>query len=351
MRSRINESTSSFLKATEFKYSLENFRGITIIIVMLSHLSSLSTIGDFAGVYRFIFVNATTWFVFISGYLLSHIEFNGNFEFKKYFFKKLKFVICPYLILSIPAILAALYICRPHIYDLNVFEYALWALLTGGNVVPPMWFIPMIFLFILLTPILQKIKRRLLPYITAFFLIISIFSWRPYGNLNPFLSLVHFFGFFLLGMYLHVINEKIYKMSNRSAIMLIAIGIFLFVTLYIYQGQSIEQVSYINFWYRIGELNSLQLGKLLLLISLFVFFEKFLDKKNEILSGMAKISFGLFFIHGFYMVIFSRFITPLALENSIAIGIEFMMYVPLSIISVYAIKKIFKTSSKYVIGC
>ena len=139
----LNIGGGTRMATKDFKYSVENFRGIAIFFVMLSHLSSFSSLGPAGKYLLFTFVDATTWFVFISGYLFSHIEKNINFKYIDYIYKKFKFVIIPYLILSIPAILVGLYFQRHTLLELNVAEYILWSLSVGGSVVGPMWFIPM----------------------------------------------------------------------------------------------------------------------------------------------------------------------------------------------------------------
>ena len=129
-------------------------------------------------------------------------------------------------------------------------------------------------------------------------------------------------------------------------------GLILFIiTLFKYLNYSDIKHNYIGYFYKIGDFNHILFGKLLLLISIFVFFEKFLNTKNELLSRFAQISFGLFFIHGFYMRIFGRFVAPLALKTQLITLIEFILVVPMSILTVYILKKTLKNRSKYVIGC
>src|SRR5699024_519791 len=53
--------------------------------------------------------NCTIIFVFISGFLFEHL-FAKNFNFLRYFNKKLKYVIGPYLLVSIIPILDKLYV-------------------------------------------------------------------------------------------------------------------------------------------------------------------------------------------------------------------------------------------------
>lgn len=121
---------------SKFRYSLENFRGVAIIFVMLSHISSFQSMGAASNYLFFFLGDATAWFVFISGYLFYYLEVN-KFKYFDYMQKKLKYVILPYLILSIPAILVGLYFLRNILYDLTPLNYTFWSLLTGGMVVGP----------------------------------------------------------------------------------------------------------------------------------------------------------------------------------------------------------------------
>ena len=338
--------------AKDFKYSIENFRGIAIIFVMLSHLSSFSSLGSAGRYLHFTFVDATTWFVFISGYLFSHIEKNINFKYIDYIYKKLKFVIAPYLILSIPAILAGLYFQRHSLLELNAAEYTLWSLSVGGSVVGPMWFIPMIAVFFLLSFIFNSIKGYSLILATIPLLLLSIFSFRPYMDMNPFFDFIHFAGFYLFGMSMHTLGSYITKFSKSLSLFVISVTCLGFLTLLVYFGENFTLNSqYTSFYKNLGAFNSMQLGKFILLIFVFFFLEKFYNKHSKTLSYFAKVSFGLFFIHGFYMLIFGRYLSPILPSSPITFLIEFIIIVPGSIVTVHLLKTILKSRSKYVIGC
>ena len=139
---------------SKFRYSLENFRGIAIFFVMFSHIISIQSMGRLGGYLYYFVGDATTWFVFISGYLFYYLEVN-NFKYADYLWKKLKYVILPYLILSIPVIFFWISISQNLLYGLTPLKFMLWSLLAGGIAVGPMWFIPMIALFFIFTPVFR----------------------------------------------------------------------------------------------------------------------------------------------------------------------------------------------------
>lgn len=336
----------------EFKYSVENFRGIAIVFVMLSHIGSFSTLGDTGKYIVFLFSDATTWFVFISGYLFAYLESSENFDFKKYASKKLKFVVMPYAILSIPAVSAGLYFDRHILYNLSSFEYILWSLSVGGSVVAPMWFIPMIVLFFLSSPIFFRMNNKYFLFIVTFVLLLfSVFSARPFGNQNPIFSFFHFLGFYVLGIYLYHLRFAIQKLSKNSALAISMSGLILFLTTLFLCVKEWELGAYYSFYAQIGKFNPMQLGKFFLLLSVFIFLEQFGNFHNKYLSYFAKISFGLFFIHGFYMLVFNRFGLVIAKSSASRLFLELLVVVFLSIVSVALLKKILGKSSRYVIGC
>lgn len=330
------------------KYSIENFRGISIIAVMLSHLGSYLLPNE--RIYlSILFGDVTTFFVFISGYLFSHVYFEKEFNFFNYIYKKIKFIAAPYLILSTPVIIAGMYYSRPELLGLSRLEYLGWSLFVGGSVITPMWYMPVIFIFFLFSPLLFRLKSDLILYFfTLIFMSLSLFTGRPYSNANPILSFFHFFGFYLFGMFAYNIRNYISNISKNESIIIICFFTLIFsITSRLSIGINQEA----TFFSDLGKLNLITLGKLAILISIFLYLNKFQDTKNQVLGYFAKISFGLYFIHGFYMAVFFKFILPHIESSASRFLFEFFTVIFLSFVTVFLIKTILKRSSRYVIGC
>jgi len=337
----------------KYKYSIENFRAIAIIFVMLSHITSYSALGSFQSFVKFLVVDATTFFVFISGYLFAHTESCKNFNYLRYLLRKVQFVISPYLLLLVIPIAMGVFFKQYVFLQLNITEFIFWSLIMGGVQVGPMWFIPLIALFFLLSFVFIRLKPGLfLGFITIIALLISIYTQRPFGNLNPFLSFIHFLGFYLLGISLFYSQNFFEKFSIRFSILLI-INCFIIFLGSFYFSMNVEEEQFIfqGFFYRVGLLNFMQLGKLALLMGIFLFLEKFYNRKNNYLSYLAKISFGLFFIHGYYMVLVSRFVSSNIKDDALMLLVELTIVIIFSIITVYVIRKLIPIKSRYVIGC
>lgn len=317
---------------------------------MLSHISVANFPGRSGDYLHYFLADATAWFVFISGYLFYYLEINKFFYFS-YLKRKWKFVITPYLTLSIPAIAAGLYLGRHIMYDLSVPAYILWALTTGGTMVGPMWFIPMITIFFLLTPLFRLIARsNWIVAVAAIGLIFSLFSFRPYFNTNAIFSFAHFVGFYLLGIAMAKHEDKLKNLSHPwvACIVGISLAIF-FLFAYLYPGIDKDQA---HFYGTIGSLNHILVGKFSLLVAIFFLFERFVNYQQDGLAFLAKISFGLFFIHGFMSLFFGRWFSQLSYANPYIKSLTEVGFVIVgSIVIVVLVKRATGNWSRYVIGC
>jgi hypothetical protein len=336
-----------------YKHSIENFRGIAIVFVMFSHITSYSAIGPLEAFIRFLVADATTFFVFISGYLFAYTEPRRNFNYFMYLKKKMQFVIRPYLLFLVLPLMLSLFERQFIINDLNIFEHILWSVTVGGAQVGPMWFIPMISLFFLFSFVFVRLKSGfLLGVMTVFFLVVSIYTSRPIFNINPFLLFIHFLGFYLLGISFFNLDNFFNKISSSlSVLLIVTCGLVFFLSFYFNVNESKILSDYQGFFDKLGVLNLMQLGKLGFLISLFLFLEKFYNHKNNYLSYLAKISFGLFFIHGYYMIFTSRLVLPLIKDDVLKLLFELIIVIIFSLVTVYLMRKMMPNKSRYVIGC
>lgn len=121
---------------------LHNFRGLAIIFIVATHCISIF---DWASapllrdVLGRVVANGTVFFLFIAGYLFHHLS--SGFRAIPYWRNKLRFVVLPYVIVSIPAIALATTIVRrdglrPGFYDQSVFWQVLEFLGTGSHLSP-----------------------------------------------------------------------------------------------------------------------------------------------------------------------------------------------------------------------
>jgi peptidoglycan/LPS O-acetylase OafA/YrhL len=334
-----------------YKHSIENFRGLAILFVMLTHIGSIQGQLPLGRLIHFVIGDATTWFVFISAYLFRYVELK-RFNYLSYLGKKFRYVLLPYLILSVPALLVAIWAGKPARHGLSDAGYIGWVLVTGGQVVGPMWFVPMIALFFLVSPLFLKITNTAWGWaIVLAWLLFSVLSGRPYSNSNPALSFLHFGGFYALGIIAADSPTRISQLSRRAAVgmTLVCLAVFLMAfDIFLHEPPS----EMLTFGEKIGNFNAMQVGKLALLGIVFVVFEKYLNRPVLWLEKLAKISFGLFFIHGFVAAGFAWLMQSVFIKlDSLYMLAELSTVVLMSVWLTTLIKRLLGQRSRYVIGC
>jgi hypothetical protein len=330
---------------------MENFRGLAIFFVMLSHISTFRLYGEAGKFISFVVGDATTWFVFISGYLFYHVE-HKKFSYGSYLLKKVKFVLLPYSIISVPAILTGIVFSRHYLLGLTPVAYAGWSLAVGGAVFGPMWFIPMITIFFMFSAIFNKLGRtQLQVWVVGITILFSLFSRRPVGNLNPFLQFLHFLGFYLLGVMIASNGDAVARLrtAKGAKYVIFVLSIVFLVTAFWYSRAESETLGFFD---GIGIFNKLQFGKLLLLTIVFYLFEQYLDHPNRLLGWLAEISFGLFFIHGIYMSVYQKLVQVYPPEHEFSmVAMELGLVLACSVFTVTLLKFVLRGKSRYVIGC
>ncbi len=268
------------------------FRALAIFFIVAGHtIDAFVWSGDenMERILRIFVSNGSVLFVFIAGYLFQHLSI--KYETRKYYKSKLKNVISPYLFVSIPAILVFVTIVErdsvwPGFYDNPIWIQVLSFYFTGKHLAP-LWFIPMIAIFYLIAPFLIKAdKNKTIYYFLPVFILISCFVDRGL----PHKSFIHFFSAYLLGMacskYKQSLNPLI---SHRlflypAFVMVVFPGALEFLTM---NGT----MTYLNF-----------LQKSVMSIFFLGLFYKFNSKLNsELVSTIANNSFGVFFIHSYFL--------------------------------------------------
>jgi peptidoglycan/LPS O-acetylase OafA/YrhL len=342
-------------KPGEHLLYIENFRAIAIVLVILSHLSAWQHISQSLSIsYKFHFGNATTVFVFISGFLFKYLADEKGYDYFYYMKAKCKNVLSPYLFFSLIATTVAILSGRYMMYGLTVDSFALWSLLVGGAVVAPLWFIPMIFLFFFLSPLLIRVSNsRFFAAFLMIFMLLSLFTSRPYYNQNPFLSCIHFSGFFFLGMFFSiksVRNSVLISGDLKYLVLLVSTAIYMFSYFCCKNDLSNDAV---GFYFSMASINYHQLGKLSLIIFLFIVLKNTLNTKVKILAYVANISFGLFFTHGFFIAAFNSIATRYYINSSLLYFIlEMLFAVGLSIFFIELVRRVLGNKrSRYVVGC
>jgi hypothetical protein len=340
-----------------FLNSLNYFRAIAIIFIVFGHSYWLAD-------YEFTTINSKTirnltaggtfFFVFISGFLFHHI-FYKKFNSRKFFKGKFKYVVLPYLIMSVLPI--ANYILKNGYTLENSFYYLKpigYCLVTGAHLLA-YWYIPFIILvfalsFIYIRFIKLNIKYQLLVF--CFLSIVSVFLHRPQRDIIylAIQSLAYFTPFYLFGIICSEKKEILYSKLVGKELVLLSIGL-LIVILQVYVG---VVGNYEKPPFEFDGIDLMFVHKLIFCVFFMIFLHRFETVKSKFLDVVAKNSFGIFFIHGYYILIFLLLKSRLNFsfpQNSflIYLGVAIIIFI-LSLLTSMLIRKLIPKYSRSIIG-
>lgn len=334
-----------------FLSHIHTFRGIAIFSVVLTHcLVVLNSIFDWGAVkplYVAISVlgaNGTTLFVLIAGYLFQHLV--DKYQFRTYFRRKLLYVILPYLFMSLPVIVVHLLGVTSLENPYSGLPAALQVLLfyaTGQHLLP-MWFVPMVFLIYLLSPLLHWMDRHPRSY-WLLIPLLALATLVPRTHLNPLQSLVHFLPIYVLGMFLSRYRQQVADLMRRWWPVVTAMTLMLFAADFWLTYNSVPPVTYI------GALNLWQkLGMSLLLLHGLAHCDGWV---RRVFALPAEMSFGIYFIHYYVIIVLERLI-PIDLSD-MAKGVVLILspfVVTAASVMLLAIgRRILGRNSRIYIGC
>jgi len=290
--------------------SINWFRGFAIIFVVFSHLTIYPS--TFESGYTNFFSNGTFYFVFISGFLFYHLR--AKFEYFSYLSRKTKYVVLPYIFISLPVLAWANYVIfsggtwfhhdlipsydghnlTPDYFS-NVVYLNIYLLSTGGALLGPWWFIPMICVFFIASYwILELSKSRYLYALFILSFLFTLLSKRP-DAVSPIVSFFYWFSVYMLGL----LSAKNYTNLMKNSWQIL-IGSFVLLV-----GLTVTELD-------TDAVNMLHVRSLLvtfLVLSMFHLLEN-KDIKLVPLDILAKYSFGIFFLHKYFIQIQDRIIVP-----------------------------------------
>jgi peptidoglycan/LPS O-acetylase OafA/YrhL len=341
----------------KFLNSINYFRGLAIILIVLGHSYDLSH-WEISNIWEktiySLSQNGSVFFLFISGFLFHHI-FYSRFNYKKFMISKVKNVFLPYLLISIIPILMTVFFLNggenlpTELQDKPLISIV-WYLVTG-NVILAYWYIPVAMILYALSPlVIWLINSQNLLKAILFLLPISLIVHRPIDNINTLQSTIYFFPIYLLGVWSSRNKKKIYQYLNnkRTIILGLAIVLAAIQSLFFEIPGNFHKPLWII---TVPDINLIQ--KILLVF----FFMSFLDlhEKSDlkILNKTAETSFPLYFIHPLLINVAAKLIDDLNLDyqgNLFTLILTALILLSVSMAIACGIKTIFQKNSRYLIG-
>jgi peptidoglycan/LPS O-acetylase OafA/YrhL len=344
---------------SRFLNYIHYLRGIAIVMIVGVHARGYEwEWGDNLASFNFfvtLFDNGTILFVFIAGFLFQHLN-KENFSYLPYLKQKAKFVVLPYLLFSIPIIVVRLMMGIGELsleksFDQEPLLYKIFFFLVTGLHMVPFWFMPMIFLFYLSSFLLHKMDNKYFyQFVFPIVLLLGLFTYRPVHNANPLLSYLHFLSVYLTGMWAAHHHHRIVNL--KSGVLWALIFAYLLITVLELSGNIsvAKQLTWQAIWEtRQWILNIYVFKAILLCFILLITFYKIRDWKSSLLNSMAAYSFGIYFIHYYFISLYREVASPLTF-NFIGFVVYFILLLTLSWLAIYVIKKITGPYSRYLTG-
>ncbi|MBV1880704.1 MAG: acyltransferase [Pseudomonadales bacterium] len=340
---------------------IDSFRAIAILVIIAGHCiwafsweSSPTTKNSLADLLE----NGTVLFVFISGYLFQYLS--ASYQYRSYLVKKLKNVILPFMVISIPALFYSVLkndptLQYPQLTGHSTVYQLLWFLVTGGaHINYPLWFIPMISLFFLFAPVFFLFNRHpKLYFIIGLLLPLSLLLHRPpHPNLNTLHLALYYLPAYLIGMCACQYRRQVDKFCLRYFYPLLLLFVIAVICQFNYLSVHGNLTTTSLFSFQSGFIDWLYLQKILLCFVLLGLGLKFTDSISTPLAPLADMSFTLFFLHGYFLFAFKLICRWEVFEGSIIyVSLLFLGVLALCVAFALVGRRLLGRRSRMIIGC
>ncbi|OHY96653.1 hypothetical protein BI375_03800 [Vibrio rotiferianus] len=348
--------------------SIDNFRAIAIILVVAVHCMpyGMSVNSGPWLVFQNLIYGATAAFVFISGYMYHHVFFKQKTPYIEFLSSKFRNVLLPYLLLGTGAIFL-LYISKAGFFSgeelfegktiFNTDDHALIIIgkyYLSGRMLTAYWYVPFVVMLFSMAPLHDRflVVRRKYKLLIIFTLsLVSMLVHRSYENTNPLQMLIYFTPYYFIGMYVSLYRTSLASNAKIKSLLFLSLA----TALAIYDASIGHQGNYIKPLITYNGIDTMYLQKVCLVVGIYFLLEAFPFKIGW-LSFLAKISFGVFFIHPWVLTVMKR--TPLyqhanGIQADIVLFLTVLIFVvSLSMLIAVCFKRALKNShySKAVIG-
>lgn len=321
---------------------VNNIRGVAILFVILAHCFSCVPSQGW-GILEKFSSNFAVPFVGVAGFLFAVLL--PKYTYRAYIFGKFKYVVLPYIFMSIPAI--AIYMTgvkSTHTWvdmdwfttQLNPVQQYFYLMITGAHL-GPMWFVPMVILFYPLFPVFRWMKDK--GWLGGIFILAfcgALFVGRPWYNSNVLQAFVYYMPAYLAGIWLAE-NRWAYENVRLDA----RLVIFLVISFMLISYASLGGDSRIDL-----------VMKLVLFWGLLCFFYHYVNKPIPFLSVCASLSFYLVYAHGYLTGAIRMLYQKDVLSDGgiFLVGGAFILVLAISIGSYYLLASVLGDKKRYFLG-
>lgn len=295
-----------------FLNCLNQYRGLAILMVVISHCFYLSDTGRrLTFLERFwecFYKNSTVYFVFIAGFLFHHLQ-AGRFRAGAYFRKRLPRLVVPFLLFSILALAFRIEVPIPDELFPAWLGDGRWAraffVLVTGATYGPYWYIPMAVLLALLSPaVLWAVRReRLMRWLLPLLFAGAVFAHRPpEPNFNTFHSLFYYLPVYLFGAVCARDQAAVLPASARRVWLWWALGLAATAL----QAEFYTPGNFHKPMFQYGGTDVNLIAKMFLTLAILGLLVRRESRPIRLLDLFAKYSFSIYFLHPIAIWAFGR---------------------------------------------
>lgn len=345
----------------EFLDYIHYFRGFAILVILGIHVRMVYPWAEddfFKQLLITLLDNGTVLFVFIAGFLFQYLS--NRYHYLPYLKRKFQYVVLPYILVSIPAIVNRLFL-EPGTWEPEFLEGSsslvkgLYLIGTGKHL-GPFWFIPMIILFYIISPLFVVLdKPWFYRFVFPLLMLGTLFTYRFGYFSNSIDSAIHFIPVYIFGIFVSRYRDFFTRQNDWLTLGMVALFILLAILemtdiLPVYRLNSqadAESNLYFGF-------NSPKLRMMLLCLIFIKFFYKVQHIRMPSLRLLGDYSFGLYFIH-LYIIIaldiaYRKLVDPSPIFSIFFYVIMLVLTVVLSLLVIWGIKKFAGDKSRMLIG-
>lgn len=344
---------------------LHAFRGFAILCVIGSHawtslmfrVGGVAMADEMRGLYSLIqtvFHDATIYFALISGLLFSKV-LQGR-PWHNFYRNKLKYVILPYVILSVFFLTALWDWYVGYAAENNLptdYTTALFRGLLLGQTLPHFWYIPVLAVLFILTPALSAVLQRpALRWLAAVIALAPLLVSRTgFDQLVSLQSMVYFCGAYFCGMVLGKYYAELLPLIaryRRGLWLVVVLSSLAIYGLYVRDYQAGPLLSYTE--------SLFYLQKLTVAVLVLEFFYRVESALPRLLHILGSYAFAIYFLHLVFVFLCARLLeAPLRAQQSdwamLAGGAVVMVVSAAATLACSAgLKWLLRGNSRFVIG-
>ncbi len=344
--------------------SLHYFRAIAILLIVAGHSYAfwyVDTLGE--KILANLITGGSALFVFISGFLFHHLNAR-QFAYARFIGQKIKYVLVPYLILSVAGLL--LFTAYPGTDPSSPALAASWVAgwteylalaarhLWTGELFTAYWYVPFIMIIFFLAPLFvwqTTLSRGTQLAIFVSFLGLALLARRPTGNFSPVHSVIYYLPAYLAGIMCSAERVRLFEFLENKTVAL-GVGVFALAV-----GQAILEPRFGNFHkndiFSFAGLDIILIQKLVLCLFLLSLLNRYEQRHMPSLNYLATLSFAIYFLHPWVLVLLKR--SGVLNAAQVLPGfLSFVLTAPtvlaLSILLAQLIKLGLKNRSRFLIG-